>query len=218
MTPERDARLLEQAQAITGTDVVRLLELVAAALEATANGAQARIQLELVLIKAAAPEVDPSTTALLARIERLEDALARGCHASGPLAAATEPRSRGRRPCPLPGRRASPLPGRRAVRQLSRGRRPSPPRRPPPPLPSRPSRRRPTPRPSSTPWSQSWPAVVDFVRQGNAMLAATARRRPPGGAQRPGADARLPERSGVPQAQGRAGRLPPRRRRGGRAR
>ena len=45
------------------------------ALDATANGAQARIQLELVLIKAAAPEVDPSTAALLARIERLEEGL-----------------------------------------------------------------------------------------------------------------------------------------------
>jgi DNA polymerase-3 subunit gamma/tau len=75
VTPERDARLLVQAQAMSGTDVVRLLDLVSAALEATANGAQSRIQLELVLIKAADPQVDPSTTALLARIERLEAAL-----------------------------------------------------------------------------------------------------------------------------------------------
>jgi DNA polymerase-3 subunit gamma/tau len=51
---------------------VRLLDLIAAALEATANGAQAQIQLELVLVKGAAPDVDPSTTALLARLERLE--------------------------------------------------------------------------------------------------------------------------------------------------
>ena len=51
---------------------MRLLDLVASALEATTNGAQARIQLELVLIKAAAPERDPTTSALLARIERLE--------------------------------------------------------------------------------------------------------------------------------------------------
>ena len=35
VTPERDARLLAQAQAIPGPDVVRLLELVSAALEAT---------------------------------------------------------------------------------------------------------------------------------------------------------------------------------------
>jgi len=75
VTPERDGRLAEQARALAGNDAVRLLDLVSAALQATTNGAQARIQLELVLVKAAAPEVDPSTVALLARIERLEAAL-----------------------------------------------------------------------------------------------------------------------------------------------
>jgi DNA polymerase III subunit gamma/tau len=78
VTPERDRRLAEQARALSETDAVRLLDLVSGALDATANGAQARIQLELVLIKAASPEVDPSTTALLARIERLEAALGAG--------------------------------------------------------------------------------------------------------------------------------------------
>ena len=72
VTPERDQRLVQQASTLSQTDAVRLLELVSAALEATANGAQPRIQLELVLIKAAAPEMDPSTSALLARLERLE--------------------------------------------------------------------------------------------------------------------------------------------------
>jgi DNA polymerase-3 subunit gamma/tau len=72
VTPERDRRLQEQAGALSRTDAVRLLDLVSQALEATANGAQARIQLELVLVKAAAPELDPSTAALLARVERLE--------------------------------------------------------------------------------------------------------------------------------------------------
>ncbi len=89
ITPERDARLLAQADALAGTDVVRLLDLVAAALEATANGAQSRIQLELVLIKAASPEVDPSTAALLARIERLEDALRSASPAAARRAPAT---------------------------------------------------------------------------------------------------------------------------------
>ena len=77
VTPERDERLLGQSKALASTDAVRLLDLVSSALEATANGAQARIQLELVLVKAATPEVDPSAAALLARIERLESALAR---------------------------------------------------------------------------------------------------------------------------------------------
>jgi DNA polymerase-3 subunit gamma/tau len=72
VTVDRDARLLDQAQRLAATDAVRLLELVSGALEATANGSHPHIQLELVLIRAAAPQFDPSTSALLARIERLE--------------------------------------------------------------------------------------------------------------------------------------------------
>jgi DNA polymerase-3 subunit gamma/tau len=72
VTPERDARLTQQAATLSQTDAVRLLDLVSAALDATANGAEARIQLELVLIKAAAPEMDPSIEALMSRVERLE--------------------------------------------------------------------------------------------------------------------------------------------------
>ena len=87
VTPERDIRLAERASALSATDAVRLLDLVSAALEATANGAQARIQLELVLVKAAAPKVDPSMAALLARIERLEQGMSGG----GGLRAAQRP-------------------------------------------------------------------------------------------------------------------------------
>ncbi len=72
VTPDRDERLAEQAGRVGGTDVVRLLDLLAAALRAMKDGADARTQLELALVKAAAPEVDPSSRALRARIERLE--------------------------------------------------------------------------------------------------------------------------------------------------
>ena len=78
VTAERDRRLEDQARALPKTDAIRLLDLVSEALGATADGAQARIQLELVLIKGAAPEMDPSTSALLARIERLEESLRAG--------------------------------------------------------------------------------------------------------------------------------------------
>ncbi|MFZ0040612.1 MAG: DNA polymerase III subunit gamma/tau, partial [Solirubrobacteraceae bacterium] len=91
VTPERDERLLTQSRALAGTDVIRVLDLVSGALEATANGAQARIQLELVLIKAAAPEVDPSTVALLARIERLEAALRGATSAPAPAPPPADP-------------------------------------------------------------------------------------------------------------------------------
>jgi len=76
ITPDRDARLAEQAGRVTPADAVRLLDLLAAAMKATKDGADARTQLELALTKAASPEVDPSARALHARIERLEQALA----------------------------------------------------------------------------------------------------------------------------------------------
>jgi DNA polymerase III subunit gamma/tau len=158
VTPERDQRLLQQAQAMVGIDVMRLLDLVASALEATANGAQARIQLELVLIKAAAPEVDPSTTALLARIERLENALRDG--QSVGAATQTAPAAPQTSVPPSPGPR-SPAP-------------PSPaPQTPAPQSPSPVPAAVAAPAPELDTLEKSWPAVVDFVRQGNAMLAAT---------------------------------------------
>jgi DNA polymerase-3 subunit gamma/tau len=76
ITPDRDQRLAEQAARVTQADAVRLLDLLAAAMRATKEGADARTQLELALTKAASPEVDPSARALHARIERLEQALA----------------------------------------------------------------------------------------------------------------------------------------------
>ncbi len=72
LTPEADAALLEQAERVDHATVVRLLELLGEAMEAVRAGADARTRLELALVKAARPEVDGSTRALLARIERLE--------------------------------------------------------------------------------------------------------------------------------------------------
>jgi DNA polymerase-3 subunit gamma/tau len=76
ITPDRDQRLADQAARVTPSDAVRLLDLLAAAMRATKEGADARTQLELALTKAASPEVDSSARALHARIERLEQALA----------------------------------------------------------------------------------------------------------------------------------------------
>jgi DNA polymerase III subunit gamma/tau len=203
VTPERDARLLAQAQAIAGTDVVRLLELVAAALEATANGAQARIQLELILIKAAAPEVDPSTKALLARIERLENALRSGGSAppqpQTPRVGADEPEQPPAEPAspepaaaePAPQRPpAEPAPKNAAAEPVPpAAAEPAPQQAAAEPAPQQPAAElapqqpaaEPAPQPAAGPMAppeldtlvESWPAVVDYVRQGNAMIAAT---------------------------------------------
>jgi len=75
LTPEIDERLHAQAQRIGPAEVVRMLDLLGAALEGVRAGADPRTQLELALVKAAAPQTDGSTRALLARIERLEHAL-----------------------------------------------------------------------------------------------------------------------------------------------
>ncbi len=90
---------------------VRVLDLLGAALEAVRAGADPRTQLELALVKAATPQVDGSTRALLARIERLEQALA------GDAAAATVRWHRASAPshrrCAAPG-------GRRRIASQSR--------------------------------------------------------------------------------------------------
>ncbi len=72
LTPELDERLVAQARSVSPVDVVRLIDLIAAALRAMKDGADARTQLDLVLVKAAEPAHDPSAKALLARLERLE--------------------------------------------------------------------------------------------------------------------------------------------------
>jgi len=78
MTAEHDARLAEQAGRVLPGTVTRLLDLLAAGLRAMKDGSDARTQLELALAKAAAPELDPSAKALLARLERLEARLSGG--------------------------------------------------------------------------------------------------------------------------------------------
>ncbi|HEV7750364.1 MAG TPA: DNA polymerase III subunit gamma/tau [Baekduia sp.] len=89
ITAERDARLADQARRLTGADTVRLLDLLAAGMRLSKDGADAQTQLEVALVKAAAPEVDPSTRALLARLERLEGVLAGAPAAAEPASPPT---------------------------------------------------------------------------------------------------------------------------------
>ncbi|MGA2469456.1 MAG: DNA polymerase III subunit gamma/tau [Solirubrobacteraceae bacterium] len=72
LTAEHDERLVAQAGALGAETLVRLLELLSAALIAVRAGADARTQLELAVIRAARPDSDPSATAFSARLERLE--------------------------------------------------------------------------------------------------------------------------------------------------
>jgi DNA polymerase III subunit gamma/tau len=72
LTPEADGALAAQAVRVDVSVLVRMLELLGEAMEAVRAGADARTRLELALVKAAKPELDASTGALLARLERLE--------------------------------------------------------------------------------------------------------------------------------------------------
>uniref|UniRef100_UPI002A75A1E5 DNA polymerase III subunit gamma/tau n=1 Tax=Patulibacter defluvii TaxID=3095358 RepID=UPI002A75A1E5 len=78
ISPDRDRRTVEQAQRLPGATVIRVLDLIAAALAAVRDGADPRTQLELLLVRAALPQIDPQAKALAARIARLEQALGGG--------------------------------------------------------------------------------------------------------------------------------------------
>jgi DNA polymerase-3 subunit gamma/tau len=165
VTPERDRRLAEQAQALSRADAVRLLDLVSGALEATANGAQARIQLELVLVKAAAPEVEPSITALLARIERLEAGLGAGSSGQSRTVALPKgapPPSSTARQAGAAATGVAAAPAAAAAQAVS--------------APDPENASQPQPAAAGALDLQTaatlWPAVVDAVRERNAMLAA----------------------------------------------
>ena len=74
-------RLSAQANAIGAATLVRTIDELAAALTAVREGDDARMAVEIALLKAARPDLDPSTEGLLRRIERLEQA---GTDAPGP--------------------------------------------------------------------------------------------------------------------------------------
>ncbi len=161
LTPDRDDALAEQAARLSQAEVVRLLDGLAAAQRHVRDGAEGRTQLELALVRAAAPEVDASTSALLARIDRLEARLA------------------GEGPPP-----ATPAPGVGPASFEAAPPAPTPPveERPPPEPAAPPTPAEPPPEPAAPPSPPPadglaallalWPAVVDAVRPRNAMLAA----------------------------------------------
>jgi DNA polymerase-3 subunit gamma/tau len=72
VTAEQSDRVAAQAARLAQGEVVRAIDLLAAALAAVKDGSDPRIQLELALLKAVQPQADLSLQALLFRIEQLE--------------------------------------------------------------------------------------------------------------------------------------------------
>ncbi|HEY5816485.1 MAG TPA: DNA polymerase III subunit gamma/tau [Solirubrobacterales bacterium] len=168
-------RLAAQAHAIGAATLVRTIDELSAALTAVREGDDARMAVEIALLKAARPDLDPGTEGLLRRIERLEQGGTDAPRAASPVTTAEQPPSdaddspaggdgsgvsgQARRPVARPVDSASD--------EDSSGEQPS----------DRPD----TPEPSAGPAGRldldrivkDWPAVLDQLLQTAPALAAT---------------------------------------------
>jgi DNA polymerase III subunit gamma/tau len=88
VTATDTARMQAQATAIKPANLIRTIDELADALTAVREGDDARLAVEIALLKAARPDLDPDTASLLRRIERLESGAARP---AGPAAAGDPP-------------------------------------------------------------------------------------------------------------------------------
>ncbi|HEX2296075.1 MAG TPA: DNA polymerase III subunit gamma/tau [Actinomycetota bacterium] len=95
-------RLRSQAESFTGGALLRAIDLLGKSIVDMRNAPNHRLLLEVALVRAAAPETDPSATGLLGRIERLERRL--GIEASP--SEQPQPAAAPRQPAPGPARAA----------------------------------------------------------------------------------------------------------------
>jgi DNA polymerase III subunit gamma/tau len=92
-------RLQAQARSIGAATLVRTIDELANALTAVREGDEARMAVEIALLKAARPDLDPRTAGVLRRLERVEKLLTEGSRPVGPVTAGDPP--------PLPVAKAS---------------------------------------------------------------------------------------------------------------
>ncbi len=88
---EHEGRLSEQARSLGAVALVRAIDILSEATASIREGDEARMTLELALLRAARPEIDPSRAALAQRLERLE----RSPGESAPANAAPAPAAAG---------------------------------------------------------------------------------------------------------------------------
>jgi DNA polymerase III subunit gamma/tau len=143
VTAADSERMRAQAGILGAAALVRAIDELAAALTAVREGDDARLAVEIALLKAARPDLDPGTDGLLRRIERLE----RGARPESAPAPAQEAETAPAAPAPEPEAEA-----------------PSPPE---------PAGEKEAERIDAEKLARLWPAVLDHLRQsGSAMLAA----------------------------------------------
>ncbi len=91
VTAEHSDRLASQAQRLSQGELLRAVDLLAAALSAVKEGSEPRLQLEVALLKATQPEADQTVPALMQRIDKLESLLAGGAQVASVVAPAPAP-------------------------------------------------------------------------------------------------------------------------------
>jgi DNA polymerase III subunit gamma/tau len=91
VTATDSERLRAQANAVGPATLVRTIDELANALTNVREGDDARMAVEIALLKAARPDLDPSTEGLLRRIERLEQGGTDATRAAGPVTAGDPP-------------------------------------------------------------------------------------------------------------------------------
>jgi DNA polymerase-3 subunit gamma/tau len=146
------SRLSAQASSIGAATLVRTIDELASALTNVREGDDARMAVEIALLKAARPDLDPSTEGLLRRVEKLEQGMT-ASPATGPVAAGGPPPP--------------------AVAEASSGA--APPTTPPAAETESADSEPPTGQgPISLAEVQStWPAILDKLREASPALAAT---------------------------------------------
>jgi DNA polymerase-3 subunit gamma/tau len=90
VTATDTARMQAQASAIKPANLIRTIDELATALTAVREGDDARLAVEIALLKAARPDLDPDTEGLLRRIERLEQQ-GGSARAAGPVTGGEDP-------------------------------------------------------------------------------------------------------------------------------
>src|SRR3954451_22000522 len=157
VTAEHTERLGQQASRLAQGEVLRAIDLLAAAMSAVKDGSDPRIQLELALLKAVQPQADLSMQALLFRIEQLEAQVAgRRSQVAEPAGPAPEP-APAPPPAPAPAPRAAAPQATAAVAQ---------------PEPQAQADPQPVGDIDLERLRQLWPAVVEEVCKQNGMVGA----------------------------------------------
>src|SRR5436190_9089890 len=147
VTSEHTDRLAAQAARMSQAEILRAIELLAAAIASVKDGSEPRIQLEMALLKASQPSSDLSLQALMFRIEQLEQRV-QGASAPAPPEA--------EEPAPPQKARAVAASGGAAAAA---------------PAPVRVER--PSPQLELGQIVQLWPAALEVIREQNELLAAT---------------------------------------------